>query len=100
MAAADLLALPSTVEPLGIVALEAMASGRPVAATRVGGAAEVVGSAGTLVDPLDPRSIADGVLRLLADPPAPELCRAVAAGHSVDRQAVRVAGVLARAVTG
>ena len=58
MAAADVLAIPSLVEPLGVVALEAMASGRPVAATRIGGTAEVVGRAGTLVDPLDPRSIA------------------------------------------
>ena len=97
MAAADVLAIPSIVEPLGVVALEAMASGRPVAATRVGGAAEVVGRAGTLVDPMDPRSIARAVLRLLADPPSVETCRAAATAHSVDRQARRVGEVLAAA---
>ena len=97
MAAADVLAIPSLVEPLGVVALEALASGRPVAATRIGGAAEVVGRAGALVDPLDPGSIARGVLALLADPPSVETCRTAAAAHSVDRQALRVAEVLAAA---
>ena len=94
MAACDVLALPSLVEPLGVVALEAMASGRPVAATRVGGAAEVVGRAGTLVDPGDPRSIAGGILRLLASPPDPASCRAAAGAHDVRRQAGRVAEIL------
>jgi glycosyltransferase involved in cell wall biosynthesis len=91
------LALPSLVEPLGIVALEALASGRPVAATREGGTAEVVGRAGALVNPLDPRSIASGVLRLLRDPPPERVCRETAAAHSVDRQAARVQEILAAA---
>jgi glycosyltransferase involved in cell wall biosynthesis len=94
LAAADVLALPSLVEPLGVVALEALASGRPVAATRVGGAVEVVGRAGTTVDPLDPGSIARGLLRLIADPPTPAICRAAAEAHSVQRQAARVVSVL------
>lgn len=98
MAACDVLALTSLVEPLGIVALEALASGRPVAATAIGGAAEVVGDSGALVDPLDPASIADGVLRLLADTPSPETCRAAATIHGVDRQAERVAAILETAV--
>lgn len=97
MAAADVLAMPSLVEPLGVVALEAMASGRPVAATRVGGAAEVIGRAGALVDPLDPRSIAGGILGLLADPPSVETCRTASAAHSVDREAQRVGAVLTAA---
>lgn len=94
LAAADVLALPSLVEPLGVVALEALASGRPVAATRVGGAVEVVGRAGATVDPLDPGSIARGLLRLIADPPTPAICRAAAEAHSVQRQAARVVSVL------
>lgn len=96
---ADVLALPSLVEPLGVVALEAMASGVPVVATRVGGTAEVVGRAGTLVEPTDTREIAAGVLRMLATPPAAELCRSLAAANSVDRQAARVEAVLAAAVS-
>ncbi len=99
LAAADLLALPSTVEPLGVVALEAMASGRPVVATRIGGTAEVVGRAGVLVDPLDPAAIADGIRRVLAAPPSVAVCRQMAAAHSVDRQAARVAAILADAIT-
>lgn len=97
MAAADVLAIPSLVEPLGVVALEAMASGRPVAATRIGGTAEVVGRAGRLVDPMDPRSIASAVLALIADPPSVEACLTAAAAQSVDRQARRVAEILAAA---
>lgn len=94
LAAADVLALPSLVEPLGIVALEALASGRPVAATRIGGAVEIIGDGGTSVDPFDPASIADGVLRLLAAPPSPEVCRAAAEAHGVTRQAERVVAIL------
>lgn len=99
LAAADVLALPSIVEPLGVVALEAMASGRPVVATRIGGTAEVVGRAGALVDPFDPGAIADGIRRVLAAPPSVELCRRMAAAHSVDRQAARVGAILTAAAT-
>jgi glycosyltransferase involved in cell wall biosynthesis len=98
LTAADLLALPSLVEPLGIVALESLASGRPVVATRNGGTAEVVGRGGTLVDPRDPTAIADGLLRVLADPPDPATCRRVAEAHGVDRQAARISRILERAV--
>ena len=42
LAAADVVALPSLHEGLGVAALEAMAAGRPVVASRVGGLAEVV----------------------------------------------------------
>jgi glycosyltransferase involved in cell wall biosynthesis len=99
MAACDVLALPSLVEPLGVVALEALASGRPVVATRVGGTAEVVPvpRAGALVDPADPVSIAAALLRLLAQPPPPATCRAAAEPNALDRQAARVAAVLAAA---
>jgi glycosyltransferase involved in cell wall biosynthesis len=98
MAACDLLALPSLVEPLGVVALEALASGRPVVATRVGGVAEVVPARlGALVDPRDPGAIARAALGLLARPRAPAACRAAADGHGVDRQAARVAAILAAA---
>lgn len=100
MAACDLLALPSRVEPLGVVALEALASGRPVVATRIGGTAEVVGRAGVLIDPYDPRSIADGIAKVLARPPSVAQCRTAAEGHDVNRQAIRVLDVLRRAADG
>jgi len=55
-------------EPFGLVALEAMACGRPVVASAVGGLAETVldGATGVLVPPRDPDAIA-GALRALRD---------------------------------
>jgi glycosyltransferase involved in cell wall biosynthesis len=92
MAACNLLALPSLVEPLGVVALEALASGRPVVATRVGGTQEVVPAprAGALVHPGDPADVAAAISRVLATPPTPEACRAAAMPNAVDRQAAKV----------
>jgi glycosyltransferase involved in cell wall biosynthesis len=101
VAASDVVALVSLVEPLGIAALEALAGGRPVVATRVGGAREVVpdGGPGRIVDPLDPAAIADALLALLDDPPAPEECRRAAEPHSLERQSERVAAILRAAAS-
>lgn len=99
VAACDLLALVSRVEPLGIVALEALAGGRPVVATAVGGTREVVPAprAGRIVDPRDPGAIAGAILALLDDPPSPSACRDAALPHGLERQAGRVAAILERA---
>jgi glycosyltransferase involved in cell wall biosynthesis len=92
---ADVLCLPSLVEPLGQAALEALATGRPVVATRVGGAAELVDeSCGALVDPLDVVSIAEGMRRAVSIPVPCEAAVAVAREHSLERQAERVERVL------
>jgi glycosyltransferase involved in cell wall biosynthesis len=67
--AIDVFALPSWTEGLPLVALEAMAHGRPVVATPVGGTPEVVvdGETGILVPPRDARALAGALRRLLED---------------------------------
>ncbi|HIE14694.1 TPA: glycosyltransferase family 1 protein [Candidatus Bathyarchaeota archaeon] len=67
---ADLLVVPSSYEPFGIVALEGMAAGIPVVASNTGGLSEVIehDRTGVLVYPRDPHSIAWGIKRVLSDP--------------------------------
>jgi glycosyltransferase involved in cell wall biosynthesis len=71
MAALDILALPSIrPEPFGMVVIEAMASGKPVAATAHGGPLESVldGETGLLVSPRDPGEMAAALVRLAENP--------------------------------
>ncbi|MBI4577680.1 MAG: glycosyltransferase [Planctomycetes bacterium] len=70
LAAADVVAHPSHYEGFGLVLLEAMAAGRPVVASRVGGIPEVVeeGRTGLLVPPGDPEAMALALGRVLDDP--------------------------------
>jgi glycosyltransferase involved in cell wall biosynthesis len=98
VSACDVLCQPSLVEPFGQALLEALASERPVVATRVGGPPEfVTAETGVLVDPASVDSVEDG-LRRAAELPSPNpAARAVAAGHDVRRQAERIARVLAAA---
>jgi glycosyltransferase involved in cell wall biosynthesis len=96
IAACDVLCQPSLVEPFGQALLEAMASERPVVATRVGGPPEfVTAETGVLVDPMTVDAIEVG-LRAAAGLPSPNpAARAVAAEHDVRRQAARIAEILA-----
>lgn len=66
----DVFVLSSVWEGMSNGLLEAMAAGRPVVATSVGGNTEVVvhGESGLLVPPRDPKAMADAVLRLLREP--------------------------------
>jgi glycosyltransferase involved in cell wall biosynthesis len=74
LGACDVLALPSWNEGMPNVVLEALASGRPVVASRVGGIPEVIDSdsSGRLVPPRDPASLARALERVLAEPHDPE----------------------------
>jgi glycosyltransferase involved in cell wall biosynthesis len=66
----DVLVLPSWIEGLPGVVLEAMAHAKPVIATPVGGTPELVvdGETGVLVAARDPRALADAIRSLVADP--------------------------------
>ncbi|MDA2916155.1 glycosyltransferase [Nitrospinae bacterium AH_259_B05_G02_I21] len=65
----DISVLPSRNEGMGRAVVEALACGRPVVATAVGGVPSVVedGVTGLLVPPEDPHALARAILQLLED---------------------------------
>jgi glycosyltransferase involved in cell wall biosynthesis len=98
LAECRVLAQPSLVEPLGQALLEAMACGRSVVATRIGGPPEFVPpEAGVLVDPLDLDALARGLEQAAALPCPNDAARAATAEHDIHRQAERIEAILSRA---
>ena len=69
LASCDLFALPSLYEGLPLSVLEAMAAGKPVIATAIGGTDEAIsdGVTGLLVPPANPEKLAAAISRLLSD---------------------------------
>ena len=67
--AADVLVVPSHYESFGLVALESLASGTPVVATKVGAMESILreGETGYLVSNGSPRLLAKGVERFISD---------------------------------
>jgi len=98
-------AFPSSYEPFGIVALEAMATGVPCIAGDAGGLREIVrdGETGLLVRPDDPGALAVAVKTVLRDRPlAARLARAAkdraSRNYSWDDIAERTLGVYREAL--
>jgi glycosyltransferase involved in cell wall biosynthesis len=69
LAGLDIFVLPSLYEGLGVAALEAMAAGKAVIASRVGGLAELVNDSetGFLVSPGDAQELAAAMAKLIRD---------------------------------
>jgi glycosyltransferase involved in cell wall biosynthesis len=88
--AADVVAVPSRLEALGLVAVEAMLAGRPVVASRVGGLPEVVvpDTTGLLVPPDDPPALAAALRELLDDPARRELLGSQARARALEHFSV------------
>jgi glycosyltransferase involved in cell wall biosynthesis len=73
--------MPSLFESYGLAVAEAMAWGKPVVASHVGGLPEVVGDGGTLVPPRDSDHLATALNTLLADDEVRRACGARARKH-------------------
>jgi glycosyltransferase involved in cell wall biosynthesis len=65
----DVFVLPSLNEGMGRVLVEAMAAGKPIVASNVGGIPDLVqhGQNGFLVDPADSKSLSFSIMNLLGD---------------------------------
>lgn len=105
LAVMDLFVLPSLSEGLSLALLEAMAAGKPVVASRVGGNPELIveGRTGILVEAGDVRGLADGIVRLLADRPmlqrfGREGAVRVNAQFSIDRMVEQYRALYARQI--
>ncbi len=98
LAAAQALILPSFAEGLPVVAMEAMASGRPVIATAIAGLPELVtADTGWLVPAGDTAALASAIDTLAETPPERIAAMGVAARyrvfarHNVETEAARLA---------
>ncbi|WP_308220562.1 glycosyltransferase family 4 protein [Humibacter sp. RRB41] len=81
---ADIFVAPSRWrEPSGLTVGEALATGLPVIASRVGGIAEVTGDAAVLVDPDNPQALADALEHFADDPAARDRHARAAREHAL-----------------
>ena len=99
LAACDVLVLPSHAEGTPNVVLEALACGRRVVATNVGGIPDLITSdvLGALVPARDPKALAVALAHALATPYVPEQVAALGARGGWEASAAALHDVLARA---
>jgi glycosyltransferase involved in cell wall biosynthesis len=66
---ANIVVIPSLVEPFGLAALEAMALGKPIVATKTGGLGEILNhnTTGILVAPKKSKEIAKAIISILGN---------------------------------
>lgn len=76
---ASMFLFPSLYEGFGIPLLEAMACGTPIITSDLSSLPEVAGNAALLIDPYQPRELAEAILRLTGDPSLQEQLKV--AGH-------------------
>ena len=92
----DVVVLPSLNEGMGRAAVEAMASGKPVVGSRIGGIQDLVtdGQNGLLVPPGDPHALAGAVVRCLQDPVSAALMgrkgRTAADAYSIEMMIAKI----------
>jgi glycosyltransferase involved in cell wall biosynthesis len=96
MTQSSVVLVPSLSEGLPLVVLEALATGTPVVATRVGGIPEIIrdGESGLLVPPRDPAALTAALARILMDRPL--AARLGAAGRQVVRERFDAADMVRR----
>ena len=95
LASAEVAVVPSLYEGFSLPAVEHLASGTPLIASRAGALPEVIGDAGELVTPGDPEELAAALRRLLDDDDA----RAKLAARGLERVRERFAWAAVAAAT-
>lgn len=76
LCAADVVAVPSRTESFGLFALEALACGMPVVASRIDGLVETLGDAACFFERANPTALAETLQHILDDAPLRQRLRA------------------------